>query len=227
VVNDPSGQLTTLIDTVAAQNRGATGNSTVIYPAVGACNGGAGAQGQITSYVIGSGNALTPGQGSPFAAGATPNAITTDSSNSFAYVTDFSTNQLYSYAVQSNGALAPLTSPVATGQSPSALTIDPAGKYLYVANYGSGTVGGYAIGQAGAPQALTQSSGTSAVDSGPASVIVESSLERYVYTANFIGNSVSSLFLDPNAGTTHLGQSSPFHGAVKATAVVSVKHHTI
>jgi hypothetical protein len=43
VVNDPSGQLTTLIDTVAAQNRGATGSATVTYPAAGACFGGANA----------------------------------------------------------------------------------------------------------------------------------------------------------------------------------------
>jgi 6-phosphogluconolactonase len=230
VVNDPSGQLTTLIDTVAAENRGATGSATVIYPAAGACFGGAGAQGQITSYVVSSNNTLTPGAGSPFATGAAaPNAIASDPKARALYVTDFSTSQMFSYAVQSNGGLQALTNPEPTGQSPSAVTIDPSGKYLYVANYGANTINGFAIDQStGAPSPLAGAS-TGSADSGPAAVLVEDSLGRYVYTANFIAGTVSSLFLDPNAGTMHTGQSSPFHGAAKATAVASVKHgnHTV
>ena len=103
VVNDPSGQLTTLIDTVAAENRGATGSATVIYPAVGACIGGAGARARSRLYVS-SNNTLTPGAGSPFAAGVAPNAITTDPTNRFLYVTDFRQNLMFSYTVQSSGA---------------------------------------------------------------------------------------------------------------------------
>jgi 6-phosphogluconolactonase len=227
VVNDPSGQLTTLIDTVATQNRGATGNATVIYPAAGACNGGAGAEGQITSYVIGGNNSLTPGVGSPFAAGIAPNAIASDSASSSLYVTDFSTNQLYSYTTQSNGALVKLADPAPTGQLPSAITIDSAGKYLYVANYGAGTVGGFSVDQTGSPHPLGGASGSSAVDSGPASVLIEDSSKKYVYTANFVAGSVSSLFLDPGTGNTHPGENTPFRGVAKATAVASVKHNSI
>lgn len=225
VVNDPSGQLTSLIDTVATENRGATGSATVTYPAVGACFGGVGAQGQISSYVVGSNNVLTPGAGSPFATGAAaPSAIASDSTSSFVYITDFPTSLMYSYTVQSNGGLAALTSPQATGQSPSAVTIDPAGKYIYVTNYGENTVSGFAIGQAGAPTPLTGTSNTSAVDPGPAAILVEDSSDRFVYTANFIAGTVSSLYLDLNAGTMHPGQNSPFPGVAKATAVASVKH---
>ena len=227
VVNDPSGQLTTLIDAVATQNRGATGNATVIYPAAGACNGGASAPGQITSYVIGGNNNLTPGVGSPFAAGIAPNAIASDPASNALYVTDFSTSQMYSYRVQGNGGLANLAAPAPTGQLPSAITIDSAGKYLYVANYGAGTVGGFLLDQAGTPHPLREASGTSAVDSGPASVMIEDSSKKYVYTANFVAGSVSSLFLDPNTGNTHPGQDTPFHGVAKATAVASVKHNSI
>ncbi len=229
VVNDPSGQLTTLIDTVAAQNRGATGSATVIYPAAGACNGGAGAQGQITSYIVNSDNSLTPGAGSPFATGAAaPNAIASNAKSSALYVTDFSTNLMYSYAVQSNGGLTALTNPEPTGQSPSALTIDPSGNYIYVANYVANTVSGFAIDQ-NTGGLLAGTSNFSAVGSGPASVLVESSSGRYVYTANFVSGTISSLYLDPNAGTLHPGQSSPFPGVAKATAVASVKHgnHTV
>jgi 6-phosphogluconolactonase len=230
VVNDPSGQLTTLIDTMAAVNRGATGGATVIYPSAGACLGGAGAKGQISGYTVSSNNTLTPAAGSPFSAGTAPNAITSDPSSSFLYVTDFATSQMYSYAVQtSDGALSPLANAQATGQSPSAVTtvaIAPGNKYIYVANYGANTVSGFSIGQGGTPTALPGTSNISAVDAGPASVLIENS-DRYVYTANFIAGTVSSLYLDPNAGTFHPGQRTPFPGVAKATAVASVKHHTI
>ena len=227
VVNDPSGQLTTLIDTVAAQNRAATGNATVIYPATGACNGGAGAQGQITSYVIGGNKALTPGQGSPFAAGVAPNAIVTDPSNRFVYVTDFGQNLMFGYGVQgSRGNIEPLVTPTTpTGQLPSALTIDPRGKYIYVANYGDGDVSGYAInGTTGIPSGLAGTSSNTLTDPGPAALVAENSIGRYVYTANFIGNSVSTLYIDPNAGTTRVGQNSPFPGVAKASAIAAIRH---
>jgi 6-phosphogluconolactonase len=227
VVNNPAGQLTTLIDTVAAQNRAATGNSTVIYPAVGACSGGASAVGQITGYQIAkSSNALTETPGSPYAAGVAPDAIATDPGNRFVYVTDFRQNLLLSYSVQSGGDIAPLpVSTTATGRLPSAITVDPRGKYIYVTNYGDGTVSGYALNaQNGQPSGLAGTSNSSATDPGPAAVIVENSIGRYVYTANFIGNSVSSFYLDPNAGTTRPGQNTPFVGTAKATAVTSVKH---
>jgi 6-phosphogluconolactonase len=226
VVNDPAGQLTTLIDTVAAQNRGATGSATVIYPAVGACSGGASAVGQVSGYQIASSNALTPTPSSPYAAGVAPNAIVTDPTNRFVYVTDFRQNLIFSYQVQGGGGIAPLpVSTTATGNLPSAITVDPRGAYIYVTNYGDGTVSGYALNaQNGQPSGLAGTSNSTATDPGPAAVIVENSIGRYVYTANFIGNSVSSLFLDPNAGTTHPGQNTPFVGTAKATAVTAVKH---
>lgn len=227
VVNDPAGQLTTLIDTVAAQNRGATGSATVTYPAVGACSGGTAAVGQVTSYVINSDNSLTAGAGSPFAAGVAPNAITTDPTNRFVYVTDFKQNLILSYSVQgSGGAIIPLsTSTTPTGNLPSAITVDPRGKYIYVANYLDGSVSGYALNATtGIPSALAGASSSSATDPGPAAITVEDSIGRYIYTANFIGNSVSGLYFDPNAGTTNIVQNSPFPGAAKATAVATVKH---
>jgi 6-phosphogluconolactonase (cycloisomerase 2 family) len=230
VVNDPSGQLTTLIDTVATQNRGATGSATVIYPAVGACNGGAGAQGQITSYnITPTSNVLTSGNnGVPIAAGVAPNAIATDPTNRFVYVTDFRQNLMLSYTVQGSSSTIvalPANSTTPTGQLPSAITIDPRGKYIYVSNYGDGTVSGFALNATtGAPSGLAGTSSATATDPGPAAIVVEDSIGRYVYTANFIGNSISSLYLDPNAGTTNTGQNSPFPGVAKPTAIATVKH---
>jgi 6-phosphogluconolactonase (cycloisomerase 2 family) len=229
VLNDPAGQLTTLIDTVAAENRGATGSATVTYPAVGACSGGTAAVGQITGYQIApKSNVLTEAAGSPYGAGVAPDAIVTDPTNRFVYVTDFRQNTLLTYSVQgTNGDIAPLPggSTTPTGQLPSAITIDPRGKFIYVTNYGAGTLSGYALNATtGQPAGLSGTSNTTATDPGPVAVEVEDSIGRYIYTANFIGNSVSSLYLDPNAGTTTPGQNTPFPGTAKATAVASVKH---
>jgi 6-phosphogluconolactonase len=142
------------------------------------------------------------------------------------YVTDFRQNLMLSYGVQTGGGILPLpVSTTATGKLPSAITVDPRGQYIYVTNYGDGTVSGYGLNaQNGQPSGLSGASNSTGTDPGPAAVVVEGSIGRYIYTANFIGNDVSSLYLDPNAGTTHPGQNTPFVGTTKATAVTSVKH---
>lgn len=225
VVNDPAGQLTTLIDTVAQQNRGATGSSTVIYPTVGNCSGGASAVGQISSYVVNADGTLSAGSGSPFRAGVAPVGIATDPTSRFTYVIDYRQNQILSYSIQPGGLLEPLVnSNQTTGQLPSAITIDPRGQFIYVTNYGTGTVSGYQLNAVTGVPATLAGAGSAATDVGPAAVIIEDAIGRYIYTANFVGNSASGLFLDPNAGTTIQVQNSPFPGALKATAVASVKH---
>jgi 6-phosphogluconolactonase len=225
VVNDPAGQLTTLIDTVAQQNRGATGSATVTYPEVGNCSGGTNPVGQISTYVVSSGGTLTPGSGSPYKAGVAPVGIATDPTGRFTYVVDYRQNVILSYAIQSAGVIEPLvTSSTTTGNLPSAITVDPRGKYIYVSNYGAGTVSGYALNNvSGVPSALSGSSSTS-TEPGPAAVSIENSIGRYIYTANFVGNSVSGLYFDPNAGTTSQVQNTPFTGPSKATAVTTVRH---
>jgi 6-phosphogluconolactonase len=232
VVNDPSGQLVTLIDSVAASNRGATGSSTVTYPATGACFGGVGAQGQVSGYTVNSDGSLAPSSGSPFAAGVGPVAIASDPTNRFVYVTDFITNQIIAYSIAGGGNLQPLTSnPLTnTGQQPSAVVVDPRGQYIYVSDYTQGQVSGYQLtstangtGEPGAPSALAGAA-SGQVNPGPAAITVEPSTARYIYTANFIDNSVSGLTIDPNTGATSQVQNSPFNGPNKATAVAAVRH---
>ena len=96
---------------------------------------------------------------------------------------------------------------------------------LVVSGTAAGTVSGYALNATtGVPSSLAGSSSTSATDPGPAAISIENSIGRYIYTANFVGNSVSGLYFDPNAGTTQIVQNSPFPGTTKATAVATVKH---
>ena len=226
VVNDPSGQLPSLIDTVAASNRGATGSSTVTYPAVGACNGGTGAQGQITGYTIAQDGSLAPAAGSPFSAGVAPVAIASDPTNRFVYVADFLTNQLINYSVQGGGQLQPLpTNPLtATGQQPSAVTVDPTGQYIYVPNYTEGRVSGFSLNATNGVASSLATAASGQVNPGPTAIVVEPSTARYLYTANFIDNSVSGLAINPNTGATSQVQNSPFNGPARATAITAVRH---
>ncbi len=227
VADNPVGQLATLIDTVAAQNRGATGSATVTYPAVGACSGGTNAVGQINSYVVNATNgSLTPGTGSPFPAGVAPVAVAADPSSRYLYVLDFQSNFVLSYTTGSKGVIqANQSSPsTITGQLPSAITVDPRGLYVYVSNFTDGSVSGYALNNQNGTLSALAGSGSSATQTGPSAVIVEPSTGRYIYTADFVAGTVSGLVLNPNQGTTSQVQNTPFLGPAKATAVAAVKH---
>lgn len=227
VVNDPAGQLTTLIDTVAEQNRGATGSATVVYPATGACSGGTKPFGQISTYAVNSDGSLSTGAGSPYTAGAAPVGIAVDPQSHYTYVIDYASNLLMPYSIQAGGALTAVTGEnIPTGQEPSALTFDPTGAHLYVTNYGGGTVSGYALDAATGAATALPSSGSALTGQGPAALVIESSFHRYMYTADFVASTVSGLYINGNDGTTQQIQHSPFGGVQKATAVSTVTHNT-
>ena len=135
---------------------------------------------------------------------SSPRALATDPVNRFVYVTDFASNELIGYTVQSGDALNFMVNgPFKTGNEPTAITIDPRGIYIYVANSLDSSVSAYSISlPTGTPSAVvsaTSSSGNS-TDTEPVAIIVDPALGRYVYTANYLGNSVSGFRLDPNTG---------------------------
>jgi DNA-binding beta-propeller fold protein YncE len=172
--------------------------------------------GWIFGFTVGSGGALTPTPGGPYKAGVKPSALAADPTSRFVYVTDYASNQLIGYAVQSNGILSYLINgPFRTGNEPAAITVDPRGKYLYVIDLATGT-----------PTAAVNVSGSSinATDTQPVSVVVDPALGRYVYTANFLGNSISGFRLDPNSGALKLSQATPYPTGPKPTAIAAVPH---
>ena len=184
--------------------------------------------GWIFGFTVGSGGALTPTGGGPYRAGVKPSALTSDPTSRFVYVTDYASNQLIGYAVQSNGILSYLINgPFRTGNEPAAITVDPRGKFLYVANSLDSSVSAYAIDLAtGTPSSAVNVTGSSinATDTQPVSVIVDPALGRYVYTANFLGNSISGFRLDPNAGSLQQSQATPYPTGPKPTAITAVPH---
>jgi 6-phosphogluconolactonase len=68
---------------------------------------------------------LTEVDGSPFSAGASPAAIGVDPTGTFAYVTDYSLDEILAYEIGAGGALTPMSgSPFGpTGPEPSSIVV--------------------------------------------------------------------------------------------------------
>jgi 6-phosphogluconolactonase len=184
--------------------------------------------GWVFSYGVDSGGALTTPPGTPFQAGVKPTGVAVDPTNRFVYVTDYASNQLIGYAVTDNSSLSFLISgPYRTGAEPSAVTIDPRGKYVYVSNALDSSVSAYAIDLAtGIPSSVINTTGgqTNSTDTQPVALAVDPALGRYVYTANFLGNSVSGFNLNPNTGALGPTQATPYPTESRPSAVVLIPH---
>ena len=170
--------------------------------------------GWVFGFTTGSGGALTPTSGSPYSAGVKPSAVTADPTNRFVYVTDFASNQMIGYGIYSGNTLSfLLNGPYKTGGQPTSIAIDPRGKFIYVSNSLDSTVTAYVIDlPTGTPSTAVNTTGsqTNNTDTQPVSVAVDPALGRYVYTANYLGNSVSGFRLDPTAGTLKQTQATPY-----------------
>jgi 6-phosphogluconolactonase len=184
--------------------------------------------GWVFAYSIGTGGALTPAGASPFQAGVKPSAIATDPSSRFTYVTDFASNELIGYGVQTSGALVFLINgPFKTGNQPTAITIDPRGLYIYVTNSLDSSVSAYSIAlPTGTPSTVVSatSSAGNTTDTDPVSIVIEPSLGRFVYTANYLGNSVSGFRLNPDTGSLSTTQATPYPTGAIPAAIVAVPH---
>jgi len=160
------------------------------------------------------------------AAGVSPTAVTSGPTAKYVYVTDSASNQLISYNISGTGTLSPMIdSPFATGSFPSALTVDPRGLYLYVTNYNSSTVSPFALNvTTGVPSSIPVTSSLNTVSLGtyPDAITIEPALGEYLYTANYLDNSVSALQYNANTGALTAVQNTPFNTGAQPTAVVAV-----
>jgi 6-phosphogluconolactonase (cycloisomerase 2 family) len=174
--------------------------------------------GYLFAYAANSDGTLTLlNGGTPITSGAAPVALATDSAGSFLYVADKLKGQISTYAIGSTGNVT-LQSTVASGSLPSALTIDQ-DKFLYVSNSGDSTVTGYAI-NSGTLTAIA----TNATDTQPVAITVDPRHVGFLYTVNFLGNSLSGYQIDPNSGTLINTKRSPFVSTVQPTAVAGIPH---
>ena len=168
--------------------------------------------GYVFGFSVGSGGALTALPGSPFAAGVKPSAISSgvaggsSSPVPVVYVTDFSSAHVYGYTATS-GSLTPIAgSPFPSGNQPSAVVVDTAYPYAYVTNSEDSNVTAYSIASSGALNSI----GTYATGLQPVAIGIDPSTEHFLYTINFLDNTVSGFDLSTTNGTLLDSQNSPF-----------------
>jgi 6-phosphogluconolactonase (cycloisomerase 2 family) len=98
---------------------------------------------------------------------------------------------------------------------------------MYVANSLDSSVSAYVIDlSTGTPSTAVNPTGsaTNSTDTQPLSIAIDPALGRYVYTANYLGNSVSGFRLDPNAGNLSPTQATPYPSDQNPTAIAIVPH---
>jgi 6-phosphogluconolactonase (cycloisomerase 2 family) len=61
-------------------------------------------------------------------------------------------------------------------------------------------------------------------DTQPVAIAVDPALGRYVYSANFLGNSVSGFRLNPNTGALSQTQATPYPSLSKPRALAIIPH---
>jgi DNA-binding beta-propeller fold protein YncE len=177
-----------------------------------------------TGYVFGftansDGTLTALNGGVPFPAGTHPSAIAGDPSGNYVYVTDFAKGDILGYQVTS-GALAPLSgSPFPAGNQPAAIVVDRSGKFAYAANSQDSNVSAYSISNGVLTRLGAYTTGLQ-----PVAIGIDPSKNQYVYTANFLGNTVSGFELNSADGTLLNSQYSPFTTNAQPTAIASIPH---
>jgi 6-phosphogluconolactonase len=211
--------------------------------------------GYVFGFVVGSGGELTPLSGSPFAAGVQPTAIASDPSSTYVYVTDFVKGDVLGYWVvptrttssspttlpsgvtcppptpggtpqtgtttDPSGTLCTLAnSPFHSGTQPTAIVVDPSYSYAYVTNSLDATVAAFSMSSG----KLT-SVGTFSTGLDPVAIGIDPSTNHFLYTVNFLDNTVSGFELSTTAGTLLDSQGSPFTTDAQPTAVTAIPHN--
>ncbi len=100
----------------------------------------------VSVFAVGSGGALTPVTGSPFATGSDPVSVAFSPGGGLLATANAGDNTVSVFAVGSGGALTPVTgSPFATGAEPFSVAFSPGGGLLATANDAAGTVSVFSV----------------------------------------------------------------------------------
>jgi 6-phosphogluconolactonase (cycloisomerase 2 family) len=135
--------------------------------------------------------------------GTSPRSISVDLAGRFAFVANYTTNNVSVYAIDAvtRALTEVLGSPFPAGTSPTAVKVDSSGRFLYVSNYGfpgSGTVSAYMINAT--TGALAAISGSPFVASNGSSSIDIDASGRFVYATNLLNDTISMFSIDPTSG---------------------------
>jgi len=176
----------------------------------------------ISDFQVGSSGALT--LIATYPVGVAPNAIASDPTSKFLYVTDGAANQMIGFLIQINGTLINMQTPFKTDILPVSVQVDPRGIYVYVANYNANDVSAYTIDRGTGNATQIAGATTYGVDAGPTCVLIEPAEARFVYTSNFLGQTVSGLALNPATGALSAVQNTPFKADGQPTCSAAITH---
>ena len=176
--------------------------------------------GYVFGFTTGSDGTLSAIPGFPIQVGSQPSSVTSDKTGTYLYLTDAKQNVVYGFQI-AGGALTALSgSPYGTGAAPSAVVVDATTKYAVVANGQDSNVTVYSINSGALTQLNTYTAGTQ-----PVAIGIDPSLNQYVFTANFLGNSVSGFQLNLTDGSLLNSQFSPSAANANPTAVAAITHN--
>jgi 6-phosphogluconolactonase len=178
--------------------------------------------GYVFAFTV-SGGALSPvNNGVPFPAGVYPSAAATDPSGAYLYVTDSTSNDVLGFSI-SSGGLTPLAgSPYPTGNEPSAVVVDAKAQYAYVANGLDSNITAYSMSSGALSRIGSYTTGTQ-----PVAIGIDPSLNEYLYTANFLGNTVSGFQIQASDGTLVNSKGVTYAASPNPTAIVAIPHNAV
>jgi 6-phosphogluconolactonase (cycloisomerase 2 family) len=177
--------------------------------------------GYVFGFSVGSGGVLTAVPGSPFAAGDKPSAVASDAKSAYVYVTDAVRGDVLGYTVASTGALTTLSgSPYPAGNDPTGIVVDPTYAYAYVSNSTDATVTAYSMSSG----VLTRI-GSYATGLQPVAIGIDPSTNHFLFTVNFLANTVSDFELSTTSGTLLDAQGTPFNTNAQPVAAAAIPHN--
>jgi 6-phosphogluconolactonase len=162
--------------------------------------------------------ALTPMNNDlPIPLGSEPVALASDSTSSFLYVVDKLQNRISTFSVTSG--VPNLVATANSGNQPSALTLANNDSFLYVSNSIDANVTAYTVSSGN----LTPV-GTYASDVNPVAITTDPRHIGFLYTVNFLGNTLSGYQIDPTTGALINTKQSPYVSSVQPTAIAGIPH---
>lgn len=174
--------------------------------------------GYVFSFAV-NGDTLQPvNNGVPVAAGTYPSAIATDPSGAYVYVTDTTSNNVVGFSASSGSLTALSGSPYTAGNKPSAVVVDATGAFAYVANAQDSNITAYSISGGALTRIASFTTGTQ-----PVAIGIDPSLNQYLYTANFLGNTVSGFQIQSDGSLVN-AKGITFKSNDNPTAVAAIPH---
>ncbi|MGA8429090.1 MAG: beta-propeller fold lactonase family protein [Candidatus Sulfotelmatobacter sp.] len=153
---------------------------------------------------------LSPITGSPFAAGALPNATSSDTYGRFLFVSNGGDSTVSAFIVNAvSGALTAVSgSPFVSGRQPTSVVVDSGAHFVYATNNLDNTISGFSISTSGMLTALDGFPISTAPLMGPIALAIDPR-GKLLYVVNADSNSVTSYSIDAGNGSlTNMGFQS-------------------